>query len=108
MPLAFFELAGMPSAHTATVVALTTSIYYLEGISTLFIAGIALSIFIIDNVLSVEWSIGGHARVINELLSLFFEKVKFKPLRTRWGHTPGEVLAGAIIGFLMAYIIFKI
>ena len=110
-----FELAGMPSSHTSSVIALTTAIYLTEGISTLFIVCLLGTAYIIEEVLSMELSLGGISKLINKTIS-FAKKIKllkskdhklqFKPMRERWGHTLGEVIAGAILGYLIARIIF--
>jgi len=101
-----FELSGMPSAHTATVIALATMIYFIEGISNLFIVTVFLAIYVIDEVLWVEESVGAHSRIFNKLSkAIMLEKVIPSPLRERWGHTYEEVSVGAVIGFLIALFI---
>ncbi len=105
--LHFFELAGMPSAHTSTVMAITTVVYLETGVSTLFVLMLALSYYIIEEVLSMEHSIGKHAKIINQFIKLFSKKIKFKPIRERWGHTVAEVIAGFILGVIVAVLVYS-
>jgi len=101
-----FELAGMPSTHTATVIALTTSVYYEQQVSTLFIIGIFLSIYVIFDVLTAERSIATHAHIINSFLKWIPGKRKFTPIRERWGHDPLEVAIGFVIGLFTSYFLY--
>jgi len=111
------ELAGMPSSHTSSVVALTTAVYFTEGISSLFIVCLLATAYIIEEVLSMEWSVGAISQFVNKAIDLAKtfrllkskdNKIRFKPMREKWGHTPEEVIAGAILGYLIARIIFLI
>lgn len=101
-----FELSGMPSTHTATVIALSTMIYFREGLSNLFIISIFIALYIIDEVLWVEESVGLHSKIFNRLSeTMQLPKIIPGRLRERWGHTYDEMIVGAIIGFLIAYLI---
>ena len=100
-----FELSSMPSTHTATIVAISTMVYFTEGLSNLFIITIFIAIYVIDEVLWVEESIGLHSKIFNKLLqTIKLPKIVPGPLRERWGHTYDEVIVGAIIGFIIAYL----
>jgi acid phosphatase family membrane protein YuiD len=101
-----FELAGMPSSHTATTIALTAAIYFEQGVSSLFIIGLFLSFYVIFDVLTAERTIATHAQIINSLLKWFPGKLKFKPIRERWGHNFLEVFVGFTIGLIIAYLVY--
>ena len=70
VPIAFLELAGMPSAHTAVIIALTSSTYLSEGITTSFVVFIAFSLYVVIEVLSVDRDIGKHAERIDKLIKI--------------------------------------
>lgn len=103
---AFFALGGMPSSHTATAVAIATSIFYVQGFSPLFVASVFMTILIIIDVMTMRWSILEHTRRINELMAAFGGKANVKPIKEFKGHSYREVIAGAILGFLVAVLVF--
>jgi len=86
----FFTTGGMPSSHTATVVALTTSIA-------------------IHDAMGIRRAAGKQAEVINEwsrILSKVHQDGQFTPenLKTMLGHSFVQVLAGTLMGLLYGYI----
>ena len=97
---------GMPSSHTATVIALTTSVAIREGIgSTLFAMCVIFSIIVIHDAMGVRAEAGKQADVINEwsrFLSDIHKDGPFKPehLKTMLGHSFSQVFAGFILGLL--------
>src|SRR3989344_3537864 len=97
--------SGMPSSHTAIFVALTYSIYLLEGISNLFIVTLIITLVIMDEVLGFL-SIQKIVHVLNYLLDTF--EVKQTKLREDIGHTIPEVIVGFLIGMLVTYYLFFI
>lgn len=104
-PLALFNLAGMPSAHTATAIAALSIIYFEQGVSTVFMVMFAFVIALIDILLTVDRSLGVHAAMINTFLEILPGdlKVKYQPVRTEWGHKLREIVAGGFIGYAVAY-----
>jgi len=101
----FYRTGGMPSAHTATVVALTLGVFWAEGVSTLFIAVFFLSLIIVRDSLGVRYSVGEQAVTLNKLLkaSRVHESVK-----VILGHTLSQVIVGAVIGAVATLIVFLI
>lgn len=104
----FWETGGMPSSHTSSVVALTTSIAITEGTSSIaFAISTVFSVIVMYDAAGVRKEAGQHAGVINELtdfFSLAFDK-KFKneKLKELLGHSRSEVFAGAILGIVTAF-----
>ncbi|MEA1912890.1 MAG: divergent PAP2 family protein [candidate division WOR-3 bacterium] len=99
-----FELGGLPSAHAAASISLTTLIGIYEGLdSPLFIVAIFISMFIMGEATVVRRVTGRHAEVINKFLDVIpDEKIASKKLQIPIGHTPFEVIIGSIFGFLFA------
>ncbi len=87
---------NFPSSHTAVVVALTTAIFFHEGVSNLFaVSGVFMAVTIQD-ALSSRRSIGEQGSALSKLLK------KLSPDETApyvaIGHTLQEVIAGALLG----------
>lgn len=100
----FFGSGGMPSSHTSFVVALTLMIGFTSGFDTVgFAISFTLSSIVMYDAMGVRRETGNQAQVINEILRNVF--VNGKPisdddLKELVGHTPLEVLGGAIVGIL--------
>lgn len=101
-----FGSGGMPSSHTSFVVAMATSAAIVEGLdsSTFALAFILASVVMYDAA-GVRQAAGQQARVLNRLM----RQLRTEPLgverelKELLGHTPLEVLAGAVLGFVIAY-----
>lgn len=92
----FIKLGGMPSSHSATVAALATIIYYIEGFGTLFLVTAVFAIFIFRDSFGVRFEVGEQAKYLNK---------KFKTtFIDRVGHKKSEVLAGILLGIIIAII----
>ena len=100
---------GMPSCHSATVCALTTSVIINEGINSPFFAIAAiLSIIVMYDAMGVRRETGIQARVLNELTEVI-EKMgsdlsNDEKLKEFVGHTPIQVFVGAVLGIIVALI----
>ncbi len=106
-----FSTGGMPSSHTATVVALTTSIGITEGVTSVYFAiSIVFSLIVVHDAMNIRWEAGKQAEVINEwsrLLSEIHKDGPFTPenLKTMLGHSFSQVIGGFIFGFVISIII---
>ena len=96
---------GMPSAHSATMVAVTTVIGLNDGVETgLFgLAALMTGIVMYDAVM-VRRSSGLQGEALRELITEV--KSVLKVTRVAKGHEPLEVLVGAVLGGLVGYIVF--
>lgn len=100
---------GMPSCHSATVCALTTSIIINEGIHSPFFAmSVILAIIVMYDARGVRRETGIQATVLNEIVTII-EKLGAdvtydEKLKEFIGHTPLQVLVGAILGVIIALI----
>ena len=97
---------GMPSSHTATVVALAISIGAYAGVkSAAFAIALIFMIIVIHDATGVRLETGKQAKVLNTMMfeSNAFKDMDFeKQLKEYVGHTPSQALAGAIVGILVA------
>lgn len=102
---------GMPSAHSSTVCSLTVAVAKVEGFSsTLFALAFAFAAIVMYDAMGVRRAAGEHAKIINLIVNRDFTDIKnYFPkdkdeLKELLGHTPLEVLGGAILGISIALI----
>ncbi len=102
---ALFLSGGMPSGHSATVVALSMSIGLMEGFdtTTFAISGI-LAVIVMYDAMKVRYSSGVQGDTINSLIKE--QKSHIAKVRVAHGHTPLEVVAGALVGAVVASVVF--
>ena len=98
----FFSSGGMPSSHSALVVAATTASGMRDGFGgTVFALAVILSAVVMYDACNVRRSAGDTARLVNKLLE-HMEKLTAEDLadnlREVMGHTPLQVLMGALLG----------
>jgi acid phosphatase family membrane protein YuiD len=96
-----FDSGGMPSSHTSLVVGLTTGIAYQYGLgSTLFPLSLAFSLIVMYDAAGVRRHAGKQAAVLNKILENMFhgESISEDKLKEVLGHSPLQVLAGAVLG----------
>lgn len=96
---------GMPSSHSALVVSLTTIIGRLQGVQTpLFALALILSAVVMYDATGVRRAAGQQAMILNRLIDDLFiahQGLQQERLRELLGHTPIEVIAGALLGIVI-------
>jgi uncharacterized protein len=94
----------MPSAHTAFITSLVTSVAWYEGLdSGAFAVSIILAIIVIDDAVRLRMYMGDQGRYLNMLIrQLEVNEEKFPRLKERIGHRINEVIAGALFGFFFS------
>lgn len=86
------QSGGFPSAHTAFVCSVLTTIFLREGIhSLLFAASFVFAVLFMFDAMRVRYEAGLHAKQLNRMLG----EQKYIE---RLGHTPFQVFAGALFG----------
>ncbi|MDR5658186.1 divergent PAP2 family protein [Serpentinicella sp. ANB-PHB4] len=109
----FVGSGGMPSSHSAFVMALTTSIGLTEGWdSPLFALSFGFAMVVMYDAAGVRNAVGKQAVIINKMIADLHNKNKKqlkqkneKRLKELVGHTPFEVLVGGILGIIIAILI---
>lgn len=100
-----FGMGGMPSSHTAFLVALTTMIAAREGLgSTSFAIAVAITMVVIYDAMGVRYQTGKQSHVINRILHRMLvegQPLEEHDLKELMGHTPTEVFFGAVIGLIV-------
>lgn len=108
---------GMPSSHTSMVISALISVAKKDGTgSTSFALMFLFGAIVIYDAMGVRRASGLHARELNKINEFFPDLKKFKSdeldakhkdkkLQEYLGHTPLEVLGGAIVGIIVGSII---
>lgn len=96
---------GMPSSHSAVVVALATRIGMEEGVaSPAFAIAFVFAGVVLYDAAGIRRAVSVQARILNRMLEEVMEYQRFneKRLLELLGHTPFEVFVGSLIGLLVA------
>ena len=100
------ETGGMPSSHAALVAALAVGIGLQEGWdSAIFAAAVVFAFIVMYDAAGIRQAAGKQAKVLNQMMDeLFGEKHQFSEgrLKELLGHTPIQVIAGAVLGSVFA------
>lgn len=102
------QAGGMPSSHSAVVVVLTTMIAKAEGItSPLFGVSLIFSFVVMYDAAGVRRAAGKQAKLLNKIVEtpgLSGVEVSERLVEVL-GHTPVQVIVGALIGLIVGLII---
>ncbi|UCD15152.1 MAG: divergent PAP2 family protein [Candidatus Omnitrophota bacterium] len=101
---------GMPSAHSAAVVALTVCIGKQLGAASPFFAFSVIFAFItMFDAQTWRRSIGMQAGILNKMMEDLQEKKRIEDYRLKElvGHTPVEVFVGGLIGIIVPLIFLR-
>ncbi len=99
---------GMPSSHSAVVVGLATLIGKYEGVNTpIFAVALIFSFIVMYDAAGVRRAAGKQAKLLNQIVEtpgLSGLQVSEKLVEVL-GHTPIQVLVGALIGLFVGAIV---
>ncbi len=104
-----FANGGMPSSHTASVAAMLTTIGCTEGLSSpMFGLASLFAAIVVNDALGVRREAERHARVLNRMLKeeCPTEVAPPKKLREHIGHSPMQVLCGALLGIAIGILFY--
>ena len=102
---------GMPSSHSATVCGLATAagITYGGG-SFEFAISVILAIIVMYDAMGVRYETGEQAKLLNRMFNEWMDQgvnalpfLGGKKLKEMVGHTPIEVLTGAVLGIALGF-----
>lgn len=101
----FVGSGGMPSSHAAFIVSLSTVVGKVRGWDSLeFGVTVAIALIVMYDAAGVRRAAGLQAKVLNELIFSNDHKIHLdKKLKELLGHSPFEVIMGAILGVLLGY-----
>ena len=98
---------GMPSSHSATVCGLTTAAVIKYGVGSFeFAISFVLSMIVMYDAIGVRRETGKQAKLLNSILMenplKLSAEVPQERLKEYVGHTPLQVVAGALLGVFLA------
>lgn len=100
---------GMPSSHSAGVLALSMTVGYVEGLnSVMFGLAMGYAFVVMYDAAGIRRSAGKIAATMNRVVEEFYAhrpSVAGEKLKELLGHTPLEVFVGAILGIVVSYVI---
>jgi acid phosphatase family membrane protein YuiD len=102
------ETGGMPSSHSAIVAGLTTAVGKHAGLASPdFAIALIFSFVVMYDAAGLRRAAGRQAEVLNRLVEdlVHMRGVQEARLRELLGHTPVEVLVGALIGLIVGLIL---
>jgi acid phosphatase family membrane protein YuiD len=102
------EMGGMPSSHSAIVMGLTAATGKYAGVtSASFAIALIFSFVVMYDAAGLRRAAGRQAEVLNRLVEdlVHMRGVQEARLRELLGHTPMEVLAGAVLGIAVGLIL---
>ncbi len=102
----FVGSGGMPSAHSAFVVSLSIAVGITEGFeSAVFAVSMVLALIVMYDATGIRRAAGEQAKLLNQIVGKWgrkeFPDVELKELL---GHTPVQVIMGALVGILVALV----
>jgi acid phosphatase family membrane protein YuiD len=95
------ETGGMPSSHAAIVMGMTTAVGKYAGVSSAaFAIALIFSFVVMYDAAGLRRAAGRQAAILNRLVEdlVHMRGMQEQKLRELLGHTPVEVVVGAMLG----------
>ncbi len=105
---------GMPSSHSALVCSMTIAAGRSLGFSSpVFAIAVVMALIVMYDAMGVRRAACEQAKVLNQIIfdwmdanpALFSNEKQNKQLKEMLGHTPTEVLSGALLGIFFGFVI---
>lgn len=104
----FWGSGGMPSSHTSSVMGVSTAIGLTIGWdSPMFALALVFTMIVMYDASGVRRAVGKQAGILNTMIHDIYEHkhIEQAQLKELIGHTPFEVIGGAILGIVVANIL---
>ncbi len=104
----FIGSGGMPSSHASFVMSMSTAVGLNNGwYSNIYGMALVISLIVMYDASGVRRAVGKQASILNQIIEDMTNDRPFpeEKLKELVGHTPVEVLVGAILGIMVAHII---
>ena len=103
----FTLTGGMPSSHSSFSVALTTSVGFVNGFSSVdFAIALGFAGVVMYDAAGLRRAAGKTAALLNKIVDDYYSernpRLNQEKLMEVLGHTPLEVLMGAFLGIILA------
>ena len=107
-----FQTGGMPSSHSAFMMAMTISAGLIAGFNSVtFAIALTMAFVVMYDAAGLRRAVGRQASVLNQIVGEIFSEhphLSSQKFRELLGHTPIEVFIGALLGTVVALWIHKI
>lgn len=103
-----FQSKGMPSSNSALVTALAIGVGQVEGYnSLLFTIATVFAFVVMYDAANVRLEAGKQAALLNKMIEILQDEniTLEKPLKEFMGNTRAQVVVGAMLGLIMAFIL---
>ncbi len=103
----FVGTGGMPSAHAAGASCLATAVGFERGFDSIYFAlAASFAIVVMFDAQGVRRATGRQARILNKVMDdIYWQgRIQEERLRELVGHTPVEVIAGFLLGIIIALV----
>jgi acid phosphatase family membrane protein YuiD len=102
------KTGGMPSSHSSSTVGMAVSVGLIEGFNSVsFAIALCLAIIVMYDAAGVRRTVGLQAKVLNQMMEELFSdhpRLSTEKIKEFLGHTPFEVLVGAALGSVIAWV----
>ncbi len=105
----FVGTGGMPSSHAAGASCLATAVGLEYGFDSVYFAlAASFAIVVMFDAQGVRRSSGKQAKILNKIMDdIYWQgRIKENQLRELIGHTPMEVIAGFLLGVIIAFLLY--
>jgi len=102
------ETGGMPSSHAAIVMGMTAAVGKHAGLSSApFAVALIFSFVVMYDAAGLRRAAGRQAAILNRLVEdlVHMRGMQEQKLRELLGHTPVEVVVGALLGIVVGWIL---
>jgi acid phosphatase family membrane protein YuiD len=106
----FVGTGGMPSSHSAFVSCLAASIGLEAGWgSPVFLLSLGMALVIMSDAAGVRRAAGQQAQILNEMMDDIYRSrpIPHQKLKELLGHTPVQVIVGALLGVGVALLFYR-
>lgn len=102
------DYGGMPSSHSAFLIALLTAIGLKEGIfSTSFAIAFVVTAILIRDAVGIRMELEQQGKLLKKVAQSYKANIEIADgIGNRIGHTYPEVIVGGAIGFVLALILY--
>ena len=106
-----FGTGGMPSSHAAGMASLATSVGCVSGFDTpIFAVTSVVALIIMFDAQGVRRATGKQAELLNKIMDDIYKNkgIQEDRLKELLGHTPVEVIMGALLGIFLSFLFFNL
>jgi len=101
------KTGGMPSSHSSCTMGMAVSVGLIEGFNSCsFAIALCLAMIVMYDAAGVRRTVGLQAKVLNQIMTEVFSDhphLSSERIKEFLGHTPVEVLVGAVLGSCIAW-----